>query len=75
MPTLERILACGVNHWYADKKNFFLIFDFANEEQGLIPVKKTFRDTTVMGKYNGLTNEIVFDEASLNLLLWWSDER
>ena len=41
MPTLERILACGVNHWLNARKfdQCLLSFDFTNEEQGIIPVK------------------------------------
>ena len=38
MPTAERIRACDVNHWYSVTQAFLLSFDFANEEQGLIPV-------------------------------------
>ena len=76
MPTKERILACGVYHWYADvEREFLLSFDFANEDQGLIPVQLTRTDgTTLMGKYNGMTNEIVFEDDKENLLLSWSDE-
>ena len=29
----------------------------------------------MMGQYNGVTNEIVFDDVSQNILLKWSDER
>ena len=35
---IERIRACGVNHWLLEK-NFIVSFEFANQEQGLIPVQ------------------------------------
>ena len=38
IPTIVRILECGINHWYAEKDNCLLSFDFENEDQGLTPV-------------------------------------
>ena len=81
MPTMEKILACGVNHWLSQTSvdRYLLSFELANEEQGLIPVQKTVKNgETVMGKYNGMTNKIRFEDDNLlrkYLVLNWSDER
>ena len=63
MTTVEKIRACGVNLWLRHGNEYLLSFEFANEEQGIIPVQKTTKSgSTVMVKYNGMTNEIVFED-------------
>ena len=63
---MERILATGVNHWYGrfDYTAWLLCFDFSKEEHGIIPVQwhAWDSDTPSMGKYNGMTNEIVYGD-------------
>ena len=77
MSTMERILACGVNHWYARRERYssLLSFDFANKEQGLIPVKMTeLSGKTLIGTFNSITNEIEGLYPGQSIFIW-SDER
>ena len=55
-------------------RSFLLSFDFTNEEQGLIPIQESnWEGVTTMGKYNAITNEVVFEDGK-NQLLKCSDE-
>ena len=52
------------------------IFEFANEDQGLISVTKRPKNGPIVkGKYNGTSNEIVFEDNSENLTLDWSEKK